>query len=1038
MNGGIMGVTIGRGGRVEVDPRRVEEAYRAPGMRPGRGPRQVRQVRGIGLPEGVDNPREALRVEMFRAVLRHGDVFVPSPIPESAKDFRDNWWDPVLGFEMMRQTSPRRVIVADEILDNGLDFYRYGDVYGRVMTVREALELPVGPLPHESLTHPQARQARGYRAGVTYEGRRYETREDLHALADQLLEGNLISKGAAEALKWIADYAHDRGGFINVRDLNLHNTHLFYESGGTAELATPDLALQAGFDVFTTHLTPADLEPVLARVVESHVPFAGRLVWARNGTNVLTQLPETVATVQAVASGRRLMVSHSLYAGGGGRETLLGVAADAQNYALGPVMDALFYKQSPSTGAHEIPAGLARRIIETQGDGNITVRSDGRAFVHNIWHDQGPSYQNQNQRKRWSAEVALTRGLGPSRRRHPMISSINVGPIANTASMDTPFIQNAFTQAARYGVRVAEPQTFREVMWLLQLHDLINTQAPSHPQRQSAGTPEPQRGDGPQRGSWEHADAGRLSGQHVDFGAYRVGGDFNAVVTRAGVQGAIRHPIAAARDRLPVVGRVFDAVDVARAPRRFEEAVRHMEGPLARAFTGGGEAQPVRHIFLGDADVIPPNGPRAMAFFAGANRAPFVGATAQLLAGQRMHPSVYGDALTSDVFGQLMGHRTGPRDRVEFLTPPDSPNVLAGVRVSRSNGQHVEWRDSGRTTPEGQPILQQVVYFGRSLPDMRDPREEVSEMAVDFAYDTARGEMRSLGPRAVNPEIVGRRVDAGSHVMTPEQVALFGRLVAPGQSPEEIAYGLTFAPNSGVLGPVLRGVVLDPRSGIDFNRVMVHALEFRRGVGDQSPLVGREIHTTVLPNVIQRTERGEIVQAEIMMSPTPGGRPFRTVEASLIVRGNFPQGRRGPDIEPDSHVTDHHLGDRGEAPLTFRAMSADQLPLFARLNGDWNPLHQADGVGWTAGLPGVVNPGFGTMAQVEAALRGRLGPRTVWVLHGRLVRPVLPGREYQVELGSLPQEGSSQLSWAHFQVVDPSRRNKEGDLPVVVNGRLML
>jgi hypothetical protein len=1016
---------VGASGRGTQDHRQHRTAYEAPS---GGGARRARTVRtvGVALPEGVRNPREAFRQELEHAVGAHPESFTGNPIPERPGDFKRDYVGPVVEFEVNRQTGMQRIDVAETYIEHGLDFYRYGHpLYGE-MSVREAVGLPVEPLPRASFSHPRPGDARGYPVGVTFEGVHYATPEEMRHLTRTLTGRGLISPDAATALHWVSDYAHSehrpegRQGRVNVRDSGMQHSYLYVANGGTAELSNVGVALESGFDVFTTHRQSPSLERLVNRVADSDAAFGGRLIYAQNGTNLLTQLPETAATMVAAAEGRRLIVDHTLYAPGGGRETFLGVATDGLNHVLGPRTDVLVYRQSPSAGAHEISAELAQEIIETQGSGNIVERN-GRYFVISIATFQAESYQNQNLRKRFSAEVARTRGLGPAEGRHPTTASVNVGPIADTASMDTPFIQNAFTQAGRDGVVVADPLTFRQIMWHLQLHDTLNPDAPSQP-----------------RGGENEADAARgLHTQHVDFGVYRIGRDFDSMISRAGLRGVLRHPIAGGggllRDSVPVVGRVANAFNTAAAPGQVEGAISRMQGPLARAFTGGEDARPVRAIHMGDANIIPANGPRAMAAFSGMNGVWGLGTAAQLLAGQRMGTPVYGNALTTHVFDQLLGHRTGDNDRIELISHPRNESALQAVRVHRTNGQHVEWVLTREQTPEGLPVVRQVIHFGRGVPSLEDVTKEASFTSMDFSYDSATGALRSLGSNQVNPAILRRPIDIELPGFDARQAREYAHMIDPGITTDAVMAGVTTPANMGALDPVLRRLVLDPQSGIDFSRVMVHSLSFRGRNGRPAALVdGPPIRTTVTPTDIIPTDKGEIVRARIDVTADRGRGPFNTAVVDLIVRNNFPLGRDGEGVVEETRVRDSHwdraMAEAGHEPIPLITMTRGQLPHFARLNGDRNPLHQVDAVGWAAGQPGIVNPGFGTMAQVDAALMARFGGQPLSSLSGRLIRPALPNRAYQVEYSGGPGQTYG------YQVVDP-KPNKKGERRVIIDGQ---
>jgi acyl dehydratase len=438
---------------------------------------------------------------------------------------------------------------------------------------------------------------------------------------------------------------------------------------------------------------------------------------------------------------------------------------------------------------------------------------------------------------------------------------------------------------------------------------------------------------------------------------------------------------------------------------------------------------------MGDADVIPASGKKFLSFVTWANGVPGIRGLVGLVMGKK---GVYGGALTSSVFSQrAMGNADGG-NRVEVIFSDESTNSPVGaVRVFRANGQHLEWRDTGTVTPEGgHPVFEQVIHFGREIPSVANASQRTDHMAMRFAYEPYTGALRSLGPTRINPAIVGRRVDMAPHVViSSDMVGDYRGLIAPDKDVAYAASCLTLPPNTGILGALLQHFVLREESGIDMGRLMVHSLAFSGGP-TAFAVPGERVEVEVgdvMPSRIADTDIGQIVSASIRMFVDGSDVPFNTTDVSLVVRGNFPRGRRGKDVETTARVRDMSPGgadpQAGLNYAMFDSMTRERLGAFASLNGDWNPLHQIDAVGWAAGLRGVVNPGFGTMAQVETAIRRAFSGMRLESLTGNLVRPVLPGRRYKVEFA--PKPDAEGTYW--YQVFAAEDR-KPGERKVIVAG----
>lgn len=391
-----------------------------------------------------------------------------------------------------------------------------------------------------------------------------------------------------------------------------------------------------------------------------------------------------------------------------------------------------------------------------------------------------------------------------------------------------------------------------------------------------------------------------------------------------------------------------------------ERCARKAVGPLAQAIAGGTDNKAANALFLGQANVVPPRAARLLRLAAWANRREHV--LARVVRAFVARHKVYGNLITTMLFANRRADDT--------IVAQHEQGRLGGVRLERPNGEHVEFvaNDGG---------IRQRLYFGKRLPDGND------SLSLEYRYDGDSGALQSTGPQQINRAAWQdrQRIALPDTVIHADILAEFSRL-----SKQPAADSLTFAANCGILASALRQLQ-EPQLAIDFTRVVVHALHFVRSA--VVPLAPADIvNTRVEPLAIVQCDKGELLQAAIISDKD--GQEASRCQVTLLVRGNLPQ----PPEQRVAHIDPVRWEKKTRHDSeVIRVMENAELFDFAALNGDWNPLHQIDGVAQMVGFKNRINPGFGIAAEIEAALRRCLA-NPLGQLTATFVRPVYPGEEY--------------------------------------------
>ncbi len=428
----------------------------------------------LQLPPGYT--ASSLLYELLReAVERRPEVLGAADFPADARTFRSSFGEALVRFEAARTSSPSRTQIASDLVRAAGERLCFG-LNGNTVSLPEYWTRSAEPLLVDTIP---SRDSAPLTPQVEWEGRRYVGKE-LHELADSFLSANLMTRRAADALRWIAEQ-HD--------GIDLSG-HKFVVLGAGAELAATRLLLDAGASVLWVDVTePREL------LANGERP-AGAFAYIANGADLLRQAREIVETIARFAGDDAVHVGLYAYAAGGGREWRLAAAMNGIVRRLDPqVVRSVTLLVSPTSPAVVQPedleaaqrrpgwqSWLARALRLPAGHFAAGEVEIARAIVS----IQGTSYQAaQYIEKILTAESLAAYGTrldtdSPT----PVTVSANVAGISRTRSLSHPMFDAAFLGSTLFGVTTFAPATTRSLSGLLSIHDLLNASAPgsvSHP-----------------------------------------------------------------------------------------------------------------------------------------------------------------------------------------------------------------------------------------------------------------------------------------------------------------------------------------------------------------------------------------------------------------------------------------------------------------------------------------------------------------------------------------------------------------------------
>ncbi|MEE9281137.1 MAG: hypothetical protein V3V67_13275 [Myxococcota bacterium] len=486
-------------------------------------PRGPATAEGVRFPEG--HTASTLFYEILReAVDRYPDVLGPAELPPDARTFRKTYADALVRFEAYRASSPRRSEIARDIVRATASRLRFGTGQAD-RPLDEYFARPADPLPVETLTlGPPTRLT----PRVPWEGRTY-TGKELHALADTFLERHLMTRAAADALRWISDHARATGGI----DLSGHK---FAVLGASAELAATRLLLEAGASVLWIDLTEP---PAALRANEEQL--GGSLTHVREGADLLLQPREIARTIADFAGSDAAHLALYAYAAGHGSEWRLAAAMNgivrcldpdivrSVTLLVSPTSTAVVQPEDRDAASHH-PARWWQSLLERAGRlPPSRFATGGVELIRAIVPIQGVGYQAaQHIEKMLTAESLVSYGTRlDGETRSSVDVSANVAGISRTRSLSHAVFDAAYLGAPLFGVTTFDPTTTRWLSGLLALHDLLNPDAPGSATRPS---------------SEDATRAAALFAQQVHGGIYALPWALEPCITFAAVVGFARRP----------------------------------------------------------------------------------------------------------------------------------------------------------------------------------------------------------------------------------------------------------------------------------------------------------------------------------------------------------------------------------------------------------------------------------------------------------------------------------------------------------------
>ena len=418
--------------------------------------------------------------EIFHQVLQQGVEAFPEPFsglnfPAYPNQFRKRYVHLVPDFEAARLISPARNEIAERLANEIHTAFLFDD--GKEPEpLATYLQRDFSPLP---LVDMEANSIRFWKPHFTY---RHEDWSALDILAEELLNRDVISLGAAQALLWLQENLV-KAGTINLSDRKI------VVLGANAEMASSRQFLEAGADVLWL-----DKVPPLRGLIDSPTR-AGRLTWTEHA-DLLNQPGEILATISAFAANEPVDLCLYAYAPGQARELKLTTAMNAIANALPEeLIRSITLLLSPTTATPiqetDINAMQSRRdhrpaweaLLAGSGLLGAVGGSSGDtdiAATRSLVGIQGTSYQAaQYLGKQITAECWATTGQIGKPVSRPIRVSANTAAITKTRSMDHPVFDAAFDGAAAFQIETFTPDQSRCLNGLLTVHDWIHPQPPS-------------------------------------------------------------------------------------------------------------------------------------------------------------------------------------------------------------------------------------------------------------------------------------------------------------------------------------------------------------------------------------------------------------------------------------------------------------------------------------------------------------------------------------------------------------------------------
>ncbi len=429
---------------------------------------------GVSLPSGQTGS------SFFRNVLADTIAHFPEDFKAyrlpNEKAFKKNYGEAVVQFEGYRVASERRSEIARFMVQL---------THEQLVFQSEEFEGPmIEFMKHESEAVRLESKALSGQAGlvpeVPFRGVTYRA-QSLTYLGQKLLGEHKVTTQVSHALTWLAKYAQDQGGKLDLRG------HKFAILGASAELSPTKLLLEAGASVLWIDIQSPDV------ILNEAHKYAGTLFYSPDARNILEEPQRIKACIEAFAGQDAVHIGMFAYAAGASQEWRLCATMNAIVLSLAPsCVASVSMLISPTSAAVMQPedARKAQSLSEQpplwqkalKGLGQLrdelAFDANGIPVARAIVPIQGVSYQAaQYISKILAAEVFATQGISLQGLARPIRVSSNVAGITKTRSLQHPVFQAAFLGAPTFGVEIFEVPTTRALSTMLILHDILNPTA---------------------------------------------------------------------------------------------------------------------------------------------------------------------------------------------------------------------------------------------------------------------------------------------------------------------------------------------------------------------------------------------------------------------------------------------------------------------------------------------------------------------------------------------------------------------------------
>ncbi|VVN68836.1 hypothetical protein PS726_00272 [Pseudomonas fluorescens] len=211
-------------------------------------------------------------------------------------------------------------------------------------------------------------------------------------------------------------------------------------------------------------------------------------------------------------------------------------------------------------------------------------------------------------------------------------------------------------------------------------------------------------------------------------------------------------------------------------------------------------------------------------------------------------------------------------------------------------------------------------------------------------------------------------------------------------------------------------------TGLDWVRI-VHAeqgLVLHKPLPAEARIIGK---SRIVDIIDKGADKGALITYERRILEAESGEPLCTISQTMLARGDG--GFGGPQRSaPAPHTVPERAPDHA-----IDLVTAENMALLYRLNGDWNPLHADPQVAAKAGFQRPILHGLATWGLAGRAIMQAVcafDGRQIASIFGRFTAPAYPGETFRTEI------------WVDGPVISFRVRSIEREVVVINNGRAEL